>query len=171
MNPIERYDGWVRGKVKSCLDWLYEWLSISQKAVERSLIFIYALASAILIMSAARHEINIPIWMQSLISLLMIFFLWDWHTDPSTVRSIKHTHSYHAIFRVLWQFMALTSLFPPYKGKLIDIGFPLADIAFTLFLYVVASNCGGERGRKRKMAWAKLKELFSWLPEPQPEGV
>jgi hypothetical protein len=67
--------------------------------------------------------------------------------------------------------MALTSLFPPYKGKLIDIGFPLADIAFTLFLYVVASNCGGERGRKRKMAWAKLKELFSWLPEPQPEGV
>ena len=39
------------------------------------------------------------------------------------------------------------------------------------FMYVVAANSEGERGRKRKLAWSKLKELFSWFPEPVPEGA
>ena len=40
-----------------------------------------------------------------------------------------------------------------------------------MMVYVIATSCEGKRGRKRKLAWSKLKELFTWLPDPAPQGV
>jgi hypothetical protein len=172
MNIIERYDSWVRNCVKDALDWLNEWFSISQKMVERTLIGIYAIASVMMISGVYISHLHTSyVWIWAILQLWMIFILYMYHIDSSTMRRIKHNNSISALSRMTWYFLILFAALPPYKQWLMDIGLPISDMTFLLVLYVVSVNSDGQRGRKRKLALAKLKELFSWLPEPVPEGV
>jgi hypothetical protein len=171
MNPIITYDAWLREKVADALDWIYEWLAVSQKMIERGLIGVYATASAVLVfVSVKEKQLHIlPPWGWMLMQLVMIAILVSYHRDPSAVRRVKHLSKSSCMMRMYWQYIAVIVFLPPYH--LFDIALIVLDPTWLVFLYVVAANCDGERGRRAKLAWSKLKELFTWLPDPVPEGV
>jgi hypothetical protein len=174
MNPIQRYDEWVRGRVKAVLDWLYEWLSISQKVVERSLIAAYVIGRILEMAGVVLHESHEePLWVIVFVAVFFAGVLWRIHTEPSTVRTtILSSLPIFLPLKMMWQLFAFLAIISIAKGRgVYDIGWMIDDVTWVLLWYVFSVNSDGEKGRKRKMAWAKLKELFAWLPEPQPEGV
>ena len=175
---IIAYDGWLRGRTTALLDWLYEWLSISQKVVERTLIGVYIVGSLVLVVASAMlvHSYLIPPIL-TILELQMVAMLIRYHRQPSTVRTALHRLYGAHLVRLFWQILALLALVnavshhPTVGNVVYDFSVVVLNTTYMTFLYVVASNCDGERGRRRKLAWSKLKELFSWLPDPVPSGA
>jgi hypothetical protein len=175
MNFIERYDEWVRARVKDALDWLFEWLSVSQKAVERILIITYVVGRTLEAVAEFSHRaprgLNKGVGVADCVfSILIVLIMLGWHFSPKTERIMAHVARPGYILRIMWQPLVIATA-ADLEIDSYHIGHFAQVTAFTLALYVFACNSDGQRGRKRKMAWAKLKELFSWLPNPQPEGV
>jgi len=174
MKWLITYDIWLRGRIKVLLDWLAEWFSITQKMVERLMIILYAAGGLIVICASALKMtwIPVPTWVIVLGVILVVSMMISYHREPSTLRAVKYGNSYNAALRFVWNFLVVRSFFPPYTGHfMLDASAPMLDIAFASMLYLVSVNSDGERGRRRKLAWSKLKELFTWLPDPVPEGV
>jgi hypothetical protein len=172
---ICRFDYWLRHSVvKPVLRWLYEWLSISQKTVELSLICVYVVSSVGMVSYAMQTDVKVPIAVWVICQILMVRIMISYHRDSDQNRAAKHLNGFACILRFFWVVITAIVAMPPYGyglHRLSAVSMTVGDAGFMIFLFVVATNCGGERGRKRKLALAKLKELFSWLPDPQPHEV
>jgi hypothetical protein len=161
MGIIERFDTWTIEHLESFLDWLNEWLSISQKTVERVLTLIYFIREGLFF--AKHHNVTLLI-MGMFIVLIMV---------GRTILMDKRTRLKLRYSEWKWRFLILSMnllsvAIPPYGFNLIT---EIMGLSFAVFNYVFVCSVDGEKGRRRKMALSKLKELFSWLPDPIPEGV
>jgi len=160
------YDRWCEDRVAGFLLFLEEWLSISQKSVERGMILIYM---ALLLVAMLRTLSGLDI--------CAVFFvgssMWILHRRPSALRGRQKTAIFFPCFRVGLQFLIGTLSFidivaaPHFSG---DTETAAAQIVYLIFFYMIDIRSGGERGRRRKLAWAKIKALFGteWIPKPVP---
>lgn len=171
MSILIAYDSWALAKVKVVLDWLYEWLSISQKVVERVCIVGYATGNGLEIVGIVKHEVHLPLGFEIFMACMITAWMWHFHCIPSSDRTFFNT-SGGMVARMLWHVFVLLSCISFCESKTIfSTGHIMEDASYVSMLYLFAVNSDGERGRKRKLALSKLKELFSWLPEPVPEGA
>lgn len=166
MEYLRKYDRWVITKTESVLQFLLDWLGITQKSVEISMIVFQVLGRTLFITCYGKGNMA-PSLMEAMIAIYLIRFMTVLHKDASAVRK-KLVSSIDGVFiRTMWQALMIMGLSLP-RGLFIDTGAFLSSGSMVVFLYVIVCNIDGERGRKSKMAWSKIKELFgtSWIPEP-----
>lgn len=163
------YDAWCVGRVEALLKGLEEWLSISQKRAERGMIAVYMLLVAV----PSSWTLGIVI-AQIGVAAGMGYMMWTLHRRPAAVRERSRQYLLPALFRVLMQaftgsIMAILFLLPPHRLCYYAAG--SAQAAYLLFFYMIDIHSGGERGQRRRLAWAELKKLFGaeWIPRPAPE--
>ena len=172
MNAIVRIDHFFIRLTEYVLDWLLEWLSITQSVIEKVMIGGYAVAAGMVTTACARKVILIPPSVVAVAAFIVLAVMVNMHLGSGVARKALLHFSVPKIWRLYGVCVTGIDCLPPYKHVLFcDFGLPLSIFCFAFFSYVIVSNCTRERGRKRKMAWAKLKELFSWLPEPVPGGA
>lgn len=161
------YDDWIYRRVEATLLWLEEWLSVSQKTVERTLLVVYLG----LYLMAVHYRYRFPASIHACFALTISYFMWNVHRVPTaTRRGILMPPGYKRM-RVLMQ------AFSVFIGTLFIASGPhdytnymwgTAQVFFMLFWYVCSVGSNGERGRRRKLAWAELKKMFGteWIPKP-----
>ena len=168
MRFLIAYDAWCIGRVEALLLWLEEWLSISQKQVERGLIVLYML----LIMVPSSWALGIVI-VRIFVAISVGMMMWWLHRQPAAYREMGKRNALMAVARVIIQaflgfLAAILFILPPHR--LIDYATGAAQVVYLVFYYMTDIHSGGERGRRRKLAWAELKKLFGteWIPRPAP---
>jgi hypothetical protein len=165
------YDEWFAGRVETLLKWLEEWLSISQKYAERGMIALY------LALMELQPSVKGTIWLRAGGAILMSYVLWWMHRRPLTNRGTTKRYPFAAVSRVLIQaflllvaadFFAFYFFALPHRPSVIGTG--TAQIVYLVFIYMTDIASNGDRGRRRKLAWAELKKLFGteWIPKPLP---
>lgn len=146
---------------------LWEWAGIARRRVEQGLIVVYvAIFTMVNLLDRQRWAIAFVV--------LVGFVMWRQHREPETRRmyrllSIAGIASRVVMDLLLLPLVAILLLCPPFHWRYALNG--IANLAFLGFNYVVVlPNDDGERGRKSKLAAAKLKEMFgtSWIPQPSP---
>ena len=162
------YDLWCIGRVAALLRWLEEWLSISQKWAERGLIALYML---LIITTPASGQVLVAI--KIFVALWVGTGIWTLHRRPAALRERWRRDKVLALARVFIQVfigsITVVILFlPRYQPGNCFLG--AAQIVYLVFFYMTGIHFGGERGRRRKLAWAELKKLFGteWMPRPLP---
>lgn len=168
MERICAYDGWCSDRVKALLAWLEEWFSIGQKGAERGMMAVYF---ALLVLP--------PPWemrstgMKVFTAVLIFPMMWYLHRKPVSRRRVFQDGSvYSAAARVSLQVLLCTFslsgiLRPPHLVA--DYANAAMNVVYLVFFYATDIGGGGDRrGRRRKLALAKLKELFGplWIPQP-----
>ena len=163
MHWILRYDRWFESWVRAVLSWLEEWFGLAQKTVERALIVIYLVLA---FYPVSRNHIGDVICTMTFVTLVMV----TQHRRPAAIRGLHH---FARILRVvvivpILLLMALILTLPMVKARN-SPGMGLAQLVYLVFFYMTDISNHNERGRRRGLALAKLKELFgdvSWLPKP-----
>jgi hypothetical protein len=152
---------------KRIVDMLYDWMAIRRRWVEWALAVTYMGAFAVA-----------SFWQRDWSGVALAGFvgltMWYEIRKPKTVRMMRLVDIVSICARVLVTlmvgfFVTLMVLAPPHR--LVDIPYAISQMAYLGFMYVtVLPDRDGERGRKAKMAFSKLKELFgtSWVPQPVP---
>jgi hypothetical protein len=169
MNLLIAYDTWIRAKTTAILDWLYEWLFISQKVVERILIGTYVSGNLLELAGIIKHEFAMPLWLEVVVTCYLTGWLWGLHKKPCAARkALFHTDRIAVPLRTWWTIPVLIDSVTAFSGKIFDIGNCMEVVAFASIMYVFSVNSDGERGRKAKIAWNKVIELFGtqWMPQP-----
>jgi hypothetical protein len=176
---IIAYDWWCSDRIEAALTWLDEWLSIPQKRVEQSMIVIFCIASFIgpligLLKQFDGHAaIMLLIYELTGFRLVGTVFIaqlmWWMHRRPAAMRGIwKRRPSMGRVFFQLF-FFFICFCFWLTLPHLVAVEESVVQVVMLLFYYVADIGSTGQRGRKRKLALAKLKELFGgWLPNPLP---
>ncbi|HEX5426582.1 MAG TPA: hypothetical protein VFW94_23745 [Candidatus Acidoferrales bacterium] len=180
---MKRLDRCLLVLIERCMQFLNDWAGVSQDAAELFL----ARVCGILV---------IPMCLSTLLDVKMGYFdggivavwtlgwtLWTLGTMRDERRrgntSRRLSREAHFIIRIGWigliGFDAMCGVLPPHSG-FVDCYFISATF-FALFrtaaLYVNVCFVDGDRARKTKLAWQKLKELFGteWMPAPVPAAV
>lgn len=167
MELLVAYDRWCEGRVRAFLLLLEEWLSISQKYAERGMIVLY-----VTLLAGPSHptELSFPVWLS--VALLAAPSMWFLHRRPDAMRECgKFLRKIHACFRVGLQFFSgAIAIFEltTWAHTQRDIPAAAAQVTYLVFYYMIDIASKGKPGRRRKLAWAKLKELFGteWIPKP-----
>lgn len=164
MELLVAYDRWCEGRVRALLLFLEELFSISQKHAERGMIAFYLVLVA---SPPYRTKMSFPIQMCG--ACLVASLMWVQHRRPEALRErARLDPTVYACARIIIQFL-FGSLF------VFDLVSPDRAIAaaasqavYLIFYYMIDITSNGERGRRRKLAWAKIKELFGteWMPKP-----
>lgn len=146
-----------------------EWFSWTQRGFERTMIGIYV-ASSLGYALKLRYMLGLIVIVVTIVSISL------WHdsnkSDWERLRKLMDQGSVFfrvfAVFLTIFITSALLGL-PPYTHILEKAVGALPMIAQTMFHYSTSIPDGGhKRGRKRKLAADKLKEMFgSWLPLPE----
>lgn len=161
MKILKAYDQWCLDTLEAILTWLNEWLSISQRTVEKILIAIYVCSpltqpSRTRILSFALCAlIGVLLWMQMIL--------------PEAVRATRNLMPGMRSVRLCAQaFGILVIVTPPYTPRLV-IPAAMQIVAWVVFQYSTCITNTGHRGRKRALSLAKLKALFGteWMPQPE----
>lgn len=145
-----------------------EWLSLSQARIEQ------VLGIAFLVLDAVGWALAHPCVFRSIgLACIPVNLLWVWvrYRSTAAARGSELLYSVRAlVFRLamLWITVSTAGMSLLYRNlDLID----LAGLVLVAFIYVTAlpHDEGSRRGRKAKLALAKLKEMFgtSWMPAPQ----
>ena len=73
--------------------------------------------------------------------------------------------AYRIILQICLGFFAIVAVVPPPPSA---SNIAVAQIVYVVFIYMTDITSNGERGRRRKLSWAKIKELFGtvWIPKP-----
>lgn len=167
MELLIAYDRWCEGRVKALLLFLEEWLSIGQKLAERGMIVLY-LVSIYGAPINGKNGLTVRICGMFTIGSLM----WCLHRIPEALRECGNFMSKRrAVFRCCLQIVIADAI-------AFDLGVWMrtghsggaiaGQIVYAIFYYMVGIVSKGDRGRRRKLSWAKLKELFGteWIPRP-----
>jgi hypothetical protein len=158
LSILESYDSWCLAHMESTLCWLEEWLSISQRATEITLLSAYVVFDSLSSLWGVAFSIFNG-------TILAVFIF----SDATQRRSLRSSWLFpRMISQVVFLSLNVPGAFYP-PIHLRDIAFCAAYLSLLLFYYSIAISSSGERGRKRKLAAKKLKELFAgWVPEPLP---
>ena len=169
MEIMRRYDDWCITKVKIATEFLNDWLGISQKIMERVVIVCNVIARSCLLSSSVLNRWEFPVWFEALMVFVFFNYIYRLHRTPCAARS-KFLPMRTS--RMWWQSLTYLSILPsPANDWLVNVGLIGGYGAVTLIEYLVCVDIDGERGRKAKMAWNKVIELFGTRWIPQPVGV
>lgn len=159
-------DVWFEGRVEALLTWLNEWFSISQARAEKGMIVLYL---TLLIAAGGWTFMLLPLRIGIYIMLLVIMILLC--RKPAAARGGAKRYPELRLMRVpiliiLLFFAGFFFFAPPHR--VVDIENGLAQIVYLVFFYSTDIGSTGERGKRRKLAWAELKKLFgtAWIPKP-----
>lgn len=164
MELLARYDKWFEDCVRAVLLWLEEWLDLSQRTVERGMIVAYLLLA---FMPVHQRDLTYAVAGTAVVSIIM----YNLHRRPVALRGLrfKETRAVRVAFMVPIFGTTIALELIPFAGTKCEIGKAIAQMVYVVFFYVTDIGNHGERGRRRKLALAKLKELFgdlTWLPKP-----
>jgi hypothetical protein len=156
-----------------------EWLSISQKWLERIVIAIFVIAGLIqlYLVSIQNNPYNKP-WMVAFYIIMFLYAMMQEHRLPEATRKLTRITGF--IVRMFWiGVMIATGLSPFFVSIGNDKVAVLYSVADTFamgargaMIYITVANIDGHRGKAAQMAWNKIKELFgtSWIPQPIKVG-
>lgn len=157
-------DKFLVAATEEAVKWLFEWFSLSQRNIETVCIILYMLIGGIGF--SIKHDYA-TLLADGFLSLMM------------TLRSSFSPKILRSLFRAeLASGFRITMIGYALLEPLVEANTPYRLIyaggflIYVLFEYIyVAVGTDKKRRRRGRMALAKLKELFSWLPEPLPEGI
>lgn len=161
---MRRMDGWVLARVESFLRWVNEWLGVSTSGVEVVLIVTFVFGR--IAECVTRRGVD---WRDVICDALGLFAMVDMRRLPSVVRMLWFRSVICFIIRcslICLLAISLCIVLVIHK-EIIDL---VGNAVYTLFLYVIGATIDGQRGRRAKLAWSKIKELFGgawWIPAPQ----
>lgn len=164
------------------LRWGTEWLSLKRRWIERGLIVGYGVLMCVgdffdwhYAPAHHRFELFFELLMYSVYAMICTV-MWS-------AQKMPEAHRFRRLLGVEWIYgrvwtVILTVLMgvllvtvPPHRWS--DMFFPLGMSCYAAFNYAISLPEDGERGKKRKLALAKLKQMFgtSWIvaPIPQPQ--
>ena len=101
--------------------------------------------------------------------------MWRQQKEGNSERLMRLFVPIHAVVRIgmgLWalQLTVVELAVAPHRWR--DVLMPVSMNCFLAFQYAMALPNDGQRGRRRKLALAKLKEMFgtAWMPAPVGSG-
>jgi hypothetical protein len=157
---------------ESVVVFLEEWLSVSQRQIEWSLIGAYICIGAfgnyhgrfyVFMLTIHLAANTIAGYCMALTGRLRQTTLF-YHRYEVSSRLVRMATTSAMALIIPLQFIR-----PIHWG--IDIANATAAAVFIAFFFVIAVVRTGRRGRRRKLALAKLKSLFGGIQIPQPEGI
>lgn len=165
MKPFLWIDDRLLALTAWVVEWLEEWFSVSQARLELSIVVAYAFGRVLLVVGVLAEQGEGPIW---LLVVLSVYFVW-WmrHSRRRSVHLLLRIHWIGVLMRFMFLFFFLADLPGLVTGwNLYRSGDTFSDLSLALFVYVISVSSDGQSGRRRKMALAKLKELFGplWVP-------
>lgn len=163
------------------LRWGTEWLSLKRRWMERSMIVGYGVSFSVNIacdFHYGRHRGRFDPFLIAIcvcLYLVVCATMWTQQKRPDSYR-INRLFSIEGILNRIWSVGLMLAfvpleLLPPVRW--FDMLAPLGFAFYAAFQYALSLPEDGERGKKRKLTLAKLKEMFgtSWItaPVPQPQ--
>lgn len=153
---------------KSVLDFLNDWLSISQKQVEKFLIGVFAVLLVPIVVTGASKIMMIFFGIMLPIILIGMFTR---HSLTASLRNKWRIENYgYRVFNTLLVIVfgadfAVTSFH--------NFIWFAAFMALIIFDYTIVCVIDGERGRKRKMTLNEITKMFGteWIEKPISVGV
>jgi len=142
-----------------------DWLSLTQARIEQGLIAAYTVCAV-----GGAWPLSVR-WTVIAVQLPIAAWMWWMHRRPSAARTVAlFTLAGPRVFSlVVFSLISVPVAWARWPGW----GFTLAmNVLYVAIYYLVSLPSGGEPGRRRKLALAKLKEMFgtSWVPVPA-EGM
>lgn len=178
---IRKIDAFLIEVCETTLKFLNDWLGITQRQAERFLHKVaMGWAGATLLVSVYQ------VFRESKAYLFTTFMiaLTAWIINFSFKVKMRMSSQARAIDRYEGTFTRFTCLLPVLiptiqlviSKKLTayvvwNVCFGMIYLTEFVFVYVIVCNVDGERSRKAKLAWDKIKELFGTHWIPQPVGV
>lgn len=169
---MKAFDAWLIRATEAVLDWLEEWLSVSQKSIEKVLILSAMCAylrSIIDDLFAVRAMP--PFWLEVLFGVMMAIVLLVCHQASQSDRRLRVKRDLWARMLWLWGsacFGAPACYLAPSPETIANL---LYSSSVCAFFYVIVANVEGERGYRRRAALRRLREMFGPLWTPQPQGA
>lgn len=145
-----------------------EWLSLSQARIEQ------LLGVAFIVLDevgwARYHAGGLRTFSLAFVPLNLLW-VWARHRTPAAARANGLLHNVRSlVFRLLMVFLAVFCFGSSLLRHNVDL-IDLSTVVVVPFIYVTAlpHDDGSRRGKRRKLALAKLKEMFgtSWVPLPE----
>jgi cellulose synthase/poly-beta-1,6-N-acetylglucosamine synthase-like glycosyltransferase len=143
-----------------------DWLSITQRMIERAVIRVCLL----LILSVWLCSIPIT-WkvVYTLGALLVVAEMFREHRLPRSSRAVKRrTQRFYRFYLLVITFIVvpLLMLLPPYSW--LDCAAFGLNLLEALFYFVLVAVVDGEPGRARKLSIQELTRIFGveWVPQP-----
>lgn len=136
-----------------------EWLSVPRAKIEQSMIVAY------FVCTVGNAWPSTGRWMLIAIQLPIVGWMWFMHRRPSATRSMLLLHLVSARVISLTVFTGMCAVIAWMRWP--AWGYTIAmNMLYAAIYYAVSLPGGGEPGKRRKLALAKLKEMFgtSWVP-------
>lgn len=161
---IERIDEFIFKIVEAGLDWLNEWLSITQKQVLSALIVGWGVSWA------SYFVMQTPHWITAIV-VIGASFDWIGSRNLTNIRKaiVRISHRWLRVLMLSFNIGNAIGVIVRPQGWA-DAIWLFGLICIVLDWYVSCAFIDSERGGKRKLALAKLKELFGsldWIPVPE----
>ena len=151
------------------LVWLVEWLSVSQRKLERVVIFSYLITEPVYL----RMKPASSMWFVVLVEIIWgaLLFGWHRHTDKERwQRLLAADGSGLRVFYLACWLLLLASLYPARHEAWVFVEAFASGLRLAA-LYFTSLPESGQPGRRRRLALDKVKAMFgtSWMPQPVPE--
>lgn len=151
---------------------MVEWFGWTVRGIERGFALGYAVFMLCWYLLTFRH------WWAGVVGIFVIFgpmfTMWRLSLRSNRDRYFALIEWRHILLRVMGSIFilgltAVPVLAPPHLKR--DALLVAGNLCYVLVIYSTDLPSGGEPGKRRKLALAKLKELFGgWMPEPVPEN-
>jgi hypothetical protein len=154
---ISKLDDFLLERADDYLAFCLDWFGLTKRQVV--LIHVYA-TTIIAMIGALTYK---QMFFTALMTAISFFVVFSYHRlMPSLDMGPR---MFNNMLRLFFLFIFVR---PPHLHLFFDMSFAFYNISFMFIDYLCASNHDGERGKKAKMAWSKIKELFgtSWTVEP-----
>jgi hypothetical protein len=170
VNAIHSVDLFLLKRILRLREFCEEWLSVSCQRFERGLIVLYTAPLLVEnLVFGRRHAFR------TLMVFAVIFlarWMWRMQQKPDSFRAMLLFQSEGAVCRVALALLALLDLgqiAAPGAATWHDVMMAAPFTFYAMFMVSIALPRGDNKpGRKRKLALAKLKEIFGgWLPAPE----
>lgn len=162
LSLVRTVDAWLIARTEDVLLFLNEWLSISWAQTSVALI-------AFKFIGEGYYDLHSHRW--GLIFVDALYAGWQFliHTEPETTRVARlrgyEWSSLRVSMMLISVMMWIGIMFPPRVPSLWIVCAALTSVG--VWFIVIACGEAGIRGRKRKAAMSKIKELFGteWIPD------
>lgn len=144
-----------------------DWFGWSSRSMERGLIVVYAVTGQNLLLHPHPSRVETSLaWLASAFVIFVSAMMWREQKEPEAKRWVRLMAPGMTPLRVSCAGLAVVCVADAIATH--DLIGDMPMVAYAAFQYMLAiPSGGGRRGRKRKLALAKLREMFgSWLPAP-----
>lgn len=176
-----KLDNFIIERFETTIQFLNDWMGITQSFLEKATIGAYVCTTVITfavmaITPPAKHVSKTFSWFVTAMVLFtfiaQFFDLLKQHRSPKVMRIIRRFRERPRrigwIFWTVWNCVLEVRGNDSYLTWIVSIGVIVFFALIAAMSYETVCNIEGDRGRKAKLAWDKVKELFGtqWLPVP-----